>query len=161
MRRIEWKATFTEYQAIEELPSEIQNLMLRAEEAREKAYAPYSKFNVGAAVLLENGEIVAGSNQENGAFPSGLCAERIALFAAGANFPGIPIAALCITARPESIALKKPIAPCGGCRQVMAETEARQPSAMRIFFRGSTGPIVEAAGTKSLMPYLFKFGDWE
>ena len=161
MRRIEWKTTYTEYQSIEELPEEIQKLMHRAEEAREKAYAPYSKFNVGAAVLLTNGEVIDGNNQENGAFPSGLCAERVALFTAGANYPGIGVKALFITARPKSLDLEKPVAPCGGCRQVMAETEFRQASPMRIFFRGSTGPIIEAEGTESLLPYLFKFGDWE
>ncbi|QTN38721.1 cytidine deaminase [Cryomorphaceae bacterium] len=161
MKSFEWTARFVEYDTPEELPEEIHALMLRAEEAREKAYAPYSHFKVGAAVLLEDGVVVTGNNQENGAFPSGLCAERVALFAAGAEHPAVKAEALFITARAVDHDLSEPVAPCGACRQVMAETEQSQGHPMRVFFHGTTGRILEADSVEALLPFTFKFRDWE
>jgi len=161
MESFEWTSQFNRYTDLAELPEGILELMHRAEEARENAYAPYSQFKVGAAALLDNGQVVVGNNQENGAFPSGICAERVALFAAGSEYPEASVLALFITARAVDHDVEKPVAPCGACRQVMVETELRQQVPMRIFFRGNRGPIVESLGIESLLPFLFKFGDWE
>jgi cytidine deaminase len=109
----------------EELSVDEQTLISKAKEETKKSYAPYSKFNVGAAVLLENGEIICGSNQENAAYPSGLCAERVAVFYANAKFPHVPVKAIAITAFTNGEFIDAPISPCGSCRQVLLETESR------------------------------------
>ena len=117
------------YEHIEDyksLDDQLLNLVRLAYESCDTAYAPYSKFQVGAVALLENGEIVKGSNQENLAYPSGLCAERVALFYAGANFPNQEIKHLVIVAKGELIDADQWLSPCGGCRQVIAETQMRQ-----------------------------------
>ncbi len=129
--------------------------MTAAEEAREKAYAPYSNFRVGAAILLENGEIITGNNQENAAYPSGLCAERVAIFFAGSQFPNTKILQLAVTARSENQVLRKPISPCGACRQSIAEYEIKQNHPIEIFFMGETGEVYKANSIKDLLPFLF------
>ena len=101
-------------------------LLAEAKEAVLKAYAPYSNFHVGAAVLLEDGTIIQGNNQENIAYPSGLCAERVALFHAGAQFPGIAVDLICIVAKGDLMPISQLLSPCGACRQVMLESENRQ-----------------------------------
>ena len=113
---------FSAFSALKEVPEPLQSLALKAKEAVKSSYSPYSHFAVGAAVLLANGEVVMGSNQENGAYPSGLCAERVALFYAGAAFPGIAVKAIAIAAQYEGKPTDEPVSPCGGCRQVMMET---------------------------------------
>lgn len=138
-----------------QLPAEIAGLMGRAVEAREKAYAPYSSFFVGAAVLLESGEIVTGSNQENAAFPSGLCAERVAIFSCGANFPGQQIKALAISARSLNHILEDPIGPCGACRQSLLEYEQKQKLPIPVYFRGEKGKIVMTQSISDLLPLAF------
>ena len=105
------------YESFEELHEKDQELMNRAIQARENAYAPYSNFKVGAAVLMENGEVVIGSNQENASYPSGLCAERVAVFQAGAKYPGLTIEAIAITAASDHYLVNQPAGPCGNCRQ--------------------------------------------
>ena len=110
----------------EELSQEETTLMMQAVEARSKAYAPYSKFTVGAAILLDNGIVVQGSNQENAAYPSGLCAERVVIFYAGANYPDNKIVKLFISATPSDRDSENPIPPCGSCRQSIAEYEIKQ-----------------------------------
>jgi cytidine deaminase len=107
---------------------EIQSLMNQAIEISKNAYAPYSKFRVGAAILLDNGKIVLGSNQENAAYPSGLCAERVAIFQAGAIYPDAKIVKLAITAASDTNPTLSPIPPCGACRQSIAEYEFKQNS---------------------------------
>ena len=114
------------YGSEQELTPEDRSLLQKAREVREGAYAPYSGFKVGAALLLESDEIVVGSNQENASFPSGLCAERVAVFQAGARFPDIPIKSIAITASGRVAKLSIPAAPCGNCRQSMLEYETRQ-----------------------------------
>lgn len=138
-----------------ELPQEIQNLMKNAIQARDKAYAPYSKFNVGAAILLENGEIITGSNQENASYPSGLCAERTAIYYAGAKYPGIEIKSMAITATSQNTPLEQPIPPCGACRQAIAEYEVKQKTPISIYFMGEKGKVAKAASLKDLLPLLF------
>lgn len=134
-------------------------LMLEAGKAMLGAYAPYSEFKVGAAVLLENGTVVIGNNQENGAYPSGLCAERVALFAAHANFPHQRIVAMALQATSEQVEVSNPIAPCGGCRQVMAEYERNQQLPITVLFSGESGPIYRMDAVSDLLPLLFN-GDF-
>lgn len=143
------------YDHINELPDQIKKLMLEAQKARELAYAPYSRFKVGAAVLLANEQIVLGNNQENAAYPSGLCAERVAVFAAGANYPETEIKAIAITARAGDRILTEPIAPCGSCRQAMAEYEYKQHSPIEVFFMGEDGPVYRLKSVADLLPFGF------
>ncbi|MDC7999639.1 cytidine deaminase [Aequorivita todarodis] len=143
------------FETVSELPKDIQELMNKAQQARENAYAPYSRFRVGAALRLASGEIVLGSNQENAAFPSGLCAERVAVFSAGANFPNETITDLAITVRAESHEVTEAIAPCGACRQSLAEYEQKQKSPINIYFTGETGEIIKVASVMDLLPLGF------
>ncbi len=143
------------FETISELPKDIQELMNKAQQARENAYAPYSHFRVGAALRLSSGQIVTGNNQENAAFPSGLCAERVAIFNAGANFPSQIITTLAITARSENQLTTEAIAPCGACRQSLSEYEKKQKSPIEIYFMGETGNIIKVASVMDLLPLSF------
>jgi len=138
-----------------ELAANDAELLRLAHEATDNSYAPYSKFHVGAAVRLANGVIVKGNNIENAAYPSGLCAERVALFAAQAQYPDVPVEAMAITARSEITEVTKPVAPCGACRQVMVETEQRSGIPMRIICQGNTGKVFVFDGIETLMPFIF------
>ena len=140
--------------AIEELPSADSVLILKAKEATDRAYAPYSQFKVGAAVLLANGEIITGNNQENAAYPSGLCAERVALFYAQARYPGIAIRCLVIAAVGD-IPTTTFITPCGACRQVMVECEKRGENPMRILLC-SEKEVLEVDTAADLLPLKFE-----
>ncbi len=137
-----------------ELSVDDAELVSRAREAAKNAYAPYSDFYVGAAVLLDNGMIVTGSNQENAAYPSGLCAERVALFAAVSNFRSNVITAIAIAAYNGSEFIAKPISPCGSCRQVLLEYEKRQQMPIRIILYGRE-TVYTASSALSLMPLSF------
>lgn len=130
-------------------------LLRQAHEATQNSYAPYSKFHVGAAARLSNGVIVKGCNIENAAYPSGLCAERVTLFAAQAQYPDVPVEALAITACSEITEVTAPVAPCGACRQVMVETEQRSGIPMRIVCQGNTGKVFVFNGMETLMPFIF------
>ena len=124
--------------------------------ACDSAYAPYSNFHVGAALELANGLIFKGNNQENAAYPSGLCAERVALFASGAQHPNIKIAAIAITAFPEGKKIPAiPISPCGDCRQVMAEYELRYNQKIRLIMEGGHGTFIVSDSVAQLLPFLF------
>lgn len=138
-----------------ELNSEETNLMNQAHEARKAAYAPYSNFQVGAALLLENGLVIKGSNQENAAYPSGLCAERVAIFYVGANYPNQKIKKIFITAGPINKDNDLPIPPCGGCRQSIAEYELNQQSDIEIYYMGTVGAIYKSDSLKNLLPFMF------
>ncbi len=132
-------------------------LLEQARRCVDNAYAPYSEFKVGAAVRLTDGTVVCGSNQENVAFPSGLCAERVAVFAAGANYPGVPIAALAVTARAaDGHPVDWPISPCGACRQSLIEYEQRYGHKIRVILQGSTGKVVVFDGIDRLLPFQFE-----
>ncbi|WP_430411925.1 cytidine deaminase [Kordia sp.] len=155
MQEIKITTTLTCYDHIEELPQSVQELMESAVEARKKAYAPYSKFRVGVALLLENGKVILGNNQENAAYPSGLCAERVAIFHAGAEYPGITIKQIAITATSDNHINKTPIPPCGSCRQSIAEYEMRQESPIEIYFMGGEGKIMKSNSLKDLLPLVF------
>ena len=143
------------FENFEELPNDIQHLMNSAIAIRKKAYAPYSKFRVGAAILLDNGEIILGSNQENAAYPSGLCAERVAIFYAGANFPDAKILKIAISATSDVNVNKTPIPPCGSCRQSIAEYESKQESPIEMYFMGEIGAIYKSDSLKNLLPFSF------
>lgn len=136
--------------------SEPEHLLVEAAiEATKRSYSPYSHFSVGAALLLENGKTVIGCNQENAAFPAGLCAERTAIFAAGAQYPDVPVTMLAIAARNSKGELTdEPISPCGTCRQVMIETETRFKHPIRILLYGKKC-IYVLEGIKQLMPLSF------
>lgn len=155
MQEIKITTTLTCYDNIEELPQHIQKLMEHAVEARKKAYAPYSKFRVGAALQLENGVVVSGSNQENAAYPSGLCAERVAIYHAGAEYPNVKIQQIAISATSDNHINKTPIPPCGACRQSIAEYEMRQDEDIEIYFMGGEGKIMKSNSLKDLLPLIF------
>lgn len=141
-----------------ELNEQDRQLVEAARQATKGSYAPYSKFCVGAAVRLLDGTIVTGANQENAAFPSGLCAERTALFAAGAQYPDQPVVALAIAARKGRRFLSKPISPCGACRQVISGVEERFGSPIRILLYGTDGILV-SEGISPLLPLRFEGED--
>jgi len=130
-------------------------LIEKALEARSKAYAPYSKFSVGCAILLEDGTIIQGNNQENAAYPSGLCAERVAIFSVGANHPDKKIVKLAIAASPMDNSLHKPVPPCGSCRQSIAEYEKKQEEPIELLFMGADGPVMRAKSISDLLPLIF------
>jgi cytidine deaminase len=129
--------------------------MHQAVETRKNAYAPYSKFRVGAAILLDNGKVVLGSNQENAAYPSGLCAERVAIFQAGAIYPDAKIIKLAITAASDSNPTLSPIPPCGACRQSIAEYEFKQNTPIEIYFMGESGEVYKSNSIENLLPLSF------
>ena len=137
-----------------ELPKEEQELLTEAIRATDNSYANYSKFYVGAALRLDNGKIMIGANQENAAFPSGLCAERTAIFAAQANYPDQPIRTLAIAAKNSGGLLKQPVTPCGACRQVILEIEDRYKSPIRILLYGTEG-VYCINSVKDLLPLSF------
>ncbi|SHF74009.1 cytidine deaminase [Mariniphaga anaerophila] len=155
MRTKELRIFVYEYSSVSELPEADQKLVLAAREASDRAYAPYSRFNVGAALLLENGEVVTGNNQENAAFPSGLCAERVALFYAQATFPDVAVKAIAVTAYGDRGLVDDSVKPCGSCRQSMVETEIRQKHSIRIILDGKK-KIQIFDGIDNLLPFAFK-----
>lgn len=137
--------------------SEIEKkLFNKAKEIRLKAYAPYSNFLVGCAVLLENGEIVVGNNQENAAYPSGTCAERTAIYWASANFPNEKIEKLFIVGGPKiAKAILPPVPPCGSCRQSILEYESKQNNHIEVYFGNLMGEVFKVESMKALLPFSF------
>jgi len=131
-----------------------RRLIEYAKEATKAAYAPYSGFKVGAAVLLENGIITTGTNQENAAYPSGLCAERVALFHTNSQYPDIPVEAIAVVAHNENEFTNDICTPCGSCRQVLAEVESRYGKSIRILMCGKN-QIYEVSSIKYLLPLSF------
>ena len=155
MKKVTVESTLEVYDSLNELPSDVQELMQKAVEARERAYAPYSNFLVGASLLLENGEIVSGNNQENASYPSGLCAERTAIYYAGAHFPNTKIIRMAITASGKDKITESPIPPCGACRQTISEYEVKQDSAIEIYFMGKVGKVAKSKSLSNLLPFIF------
>ncbi len=145
-----------EYATSQELSPDDQQLLQEAAQAVEGSYAPYSEFHVGASVLLENGVVIHGSNQENSAYPSGLCAERVALFYAKSKYPDVAVKAIAITAKADHFVVNKPITPCGACRQVIAETESRQQNKIKVIMSGQQGPVLVTEGIANLLPLVFQ-----
>ena len=155
MKEIKIESTLYVFDNVNELPNEALSLMQKAIEARGKAYAPYSKFYVGAALLLDNGEVVTGNNQENASYPSGLCAERTAIYYAGSQFPNSKIVRMAISAGSEKNQTTKPIPPCGACRQAIAEYEIKQESPIEIYFMGEIGEVAKSNSLANLLPLGF------
>lgn len=151
----EIKIAFEEYGSLKELNKADRLLCHEAVKALSGSHSPYSRFRVGAALRLESGAILYGSNQENVAYPSGLCAERVALFHWGANYSNDLIEAIAITAHTDDFAISKPITPCGSCLQVLAEYEKKQDKKIRIILYCIDGPVWITQGVDNFLPFLF------
>jgi len=155
MKKVEISLSLIEADDAKELADSEQELIKISRQMTTQAYAPYSGFYVGAAVLLENGEIVLGSNQENAAYPSGLCAERVAVFAASAKYPNVKIKAIAISGNSRSRDIGHPVTPCGACRQVMLEYEVKQQEPVKIYLSGHSGKIFVIEKVQDLLPLSF------
>ncbi len=155
MKKLVLSTPITVYENVDELSREVQLLMNEAVKIRNTAYAPYSNFHVGAAFLLENGEIITGNNQENAAYPSGMCAERVTVWQAASRFPDVKIKIIAITASSKNNPVTEPIAPCGGCRQALSEYEIKQGKDIEIYFMGETGNIIKTDSLHDLLPLAF------
>lgn len=156
MKQRAYTIRMAEYEHLDELTKEQADLVRSAKKAAGNAYAPYSGYRVGAAVKLGNGEVITGNNQENAAYPSGLCAERVAVFYAGARWPGIPVVSLAIAAMKDGRFQEQPVAPCGACRQVLFEKETTGAQAMEVILYGS-GKILALKQVSDLLPLPFEF----
>ncbi len=155
MKEIKIYSNFKIFDSIDELNDELKVLFNEAKLVRESAYSEYSKFSVGAAVLLENGIILCGSNQENASYPSGLCAERTVLFYANSTYPDIKIKAIAIVAGSIDKINENPVAPCGSCRQVISEFQTKQNSDIELYFMGEKGEIIYTDSINNLLPFKF------
>lgn len=156
-KKIKLDIFLEEYDSDTQLPAESLMLINQARDNCKKAYAPYSNFLVGAVALLENGKIVSGSNQENAASPSGLCAERVALFAAAARYPGTIIKKLAVSATKQGQNIYQTVTPCGCCRQAISEYQTRQNQPIEIIMEGHGGSIQVARSIDMLLPFKFSF----
>lgn len=156
LKKLEYKTIIHEYNSAEELSAGDRQLIQMAKEATAEAYAPYSNFYVGAALRLDNGTCVIGNNQENIAYPSGLCAERVAVFAASAQYPGIAFNTIAITAKSNDFIVDNPVTPCGSCRQVLAEYEHLYSKPIRIILCGEKGKVLVIDKVEDILPFSFK-----
>tara|TARA_B100000780_G_scaffold278862_1_gene254090 strand:- start:10 stop:498 length:489 start_codon:yes stop_codon:yes gene_type:complete len=148
--------SYKSYDSIDELIPIDKKLLRKAEEILEQAYSVYSGFSVGAAALLDNGEIVAANNQENIAYPSSMCAERVLFYFCKSNFPGSIIEKVAITVKAVEKIIDEPISPCGSCRQVMFEYERNQENGIKILLKGEVGKVFELSCVEDLLPLAFK-----
>lgn len=155
IKKIQFTASFDEYADKNELEGQNRKMMDLAIEARDRSYSPYSQFSVGASVLLENGEIVTGNNQENAAYPSGMCAERVAIWTASAMYPDVRVIKLALSGRSKLRLVETPVSPCGACRQVLSEYESKQGSNIEIYFTGETGKVIKTDSVRDLLPFSF------
>lgn len=155
MQETKFEFAYKVYDGIEELPEDQQWLLNEAREVTEQAYAPYSHFQVGAVARLANGEIVAGSNQENASFPVGLCAERVLLASISSLFPKVPIETVAISYRSEHHKSDHPISPCGICRQSLQEFEGRVGHTVQLILGGMTGKVFVIDSASQLLPLAF------
>jgi cytidine deaminase len=155
MKKVEIKTQITVFESVEELSNSVKELMNKAVEAKKSAYAPYSKFKVGAALLLENGKIITGNNQENAAYPSGMCAERVAIWKAASEYPNTKVVQLAISASSSTQITKEPVAPCGACRQTLSEYEIKQQSKIEVYFMGEVGKVIKTDSLLELLPIAF------
>lgn len=155
MKHKKLEVHYTEYSQLEDLDSDMREMVNLAKEAASTAYAPYSLYKVGAAVKMTNGVVVKGSNQENVAYPSGLCAERVALYAASSQFPKEDVVSLSITTEHEFSTEGELFSPCGACRQVMAETEVKSGKKIDIIVHSPDGITRVFKGIGQLLPFSF------
>ncbi|MBP5333523.1 MAG: cytidine deaminase [Bacteroidales bacterium] len=154
MKEITLKLNYTEYESLEEMSQEDQQLVKAALESQAGSYSPYSNFQVGAALRLANGVIVKGANQENAAYPSGLCAERTAMFWASANYPDVPFDTLAIAGSDHGELCESPASPCGACRQVMAEYQKKYGRPLKTIWVGSKR-IRKFESVDDILPFIF------
>ncbi|MEI6059803.1 MAG: cytidine deaminase [Bacteroidota bacterium] len=150
---------YTEVNVLSDLAEADRELLQQAWLACDSAYAPYSNFHVGAALRLANSMIFKGNNQENSAYPSGLCAERVAVFSASAQQPGVAIHSIAVVARTDIFKIENPVTPCGACRQVMAEYEMLSGQPIRILLQGNSGKVWIIDGIANLLPLMFQGGE--
>lgn len=150
---------YQEFEDASFLPTEERELVALSRQMTNSAYAPYSQFYVGAAVLLENGKVITGNNQENGAYPSGLCAERVAVFAASSMYPGVPMKMIAVSAKSTRVSIQEPVSPCGACRQVMLEYEILQNKPIKVLLSGEDGKVFAIEKVKDLLPLSFSGDD--
>jgi cytidine deaminase len=146
--------TYQEFPSVNLLPDDLKIVAIKAKDALLTSYSPYSEFAVGAAIMLDNGDIIQGSNQENGAYPSGLCAERVALFYVGASYPGVKIKTMAIAASYKGVPISEPVTPCGACRQVMIETQNQTNSPYSVVMIGEKRVFV-VSDARFLLPFTF------
>jgi cytidine deaminase len=156
MKQITHSFDYQIFDSALELQLSDRELLEKAKEAIAGSYAPYSRYHVGAAVKLANGQIICGSNQENMSFPAGLCAERVAIFAAASALPDIPVAAIAISARADDFEVTEPVPPCGMCRQAIVEYEMKFNNKIRLILGGQSGKIFIFQGVGLLLPLAFK-----
>ena len=154
MQNKQLNISYQVYQSIDELPEDLSSLLQKAIEATERSYAPFSNFNVGAAILLDNGQVVCGSNQENAALPSGICAERSACFYAGATWPGAKMLAIAVAAKLDGKLTPTPTYPCGACRQALVQYESMGGVPLKVIV-GSAGRVEVFASVRDLLPFVF------
>ena len=154
-KKLNINSEFEVYESEKDLSPDEAFLLQKAKEALGKAHAPYSNFFVGAAVLLGNGEIVTGNNQENAAYPSGLCAERVAIFYAAAKHNDVAVKTIAISCKSPVKTIENPVTPCGSCRQVIAEYETKFGTPVRILMQGEKGNVYAANGIDQLLPLMF------
>ncbi len=155
MKSIVESFTYNEFNDIKELPENERKLVGLSREMTKSAYSPYSGFRVGAAVLLDDGTIIKGNNQENAAYPSGLCAERVAVFSASALHPDNRIKTIAISAYSDRRDSKKPVSPCGSCRQTLIEYEKKQKTPVKIILAGEKGKVIVIDSVADLLPLHF------
>ncbi len=155
MKQVKINTQYTVFDSQDELEKNDNALMLKAQEAINNAYAPYSHFQVGAAVLLESGKVVLGNNQENAAYPSGMCAERVAIWSAASRYPDEKVLKIAIAVKSTLKEVTKPVAPCGACRQTLLEYEVKQKAPIEIFFMGETGKVIKTNSLSDLLPFSF------
>jgi cytidine deaminase len=158
MKQLKYEATYTAYDSEAELPDNYKFLVAEARKAKAGSYAPYSNFQVGAAILLNNGQVIHGSNQENAAYPIGFCAERTALSAAASLASGEKIKAIAITCSSEQNPVTSPAAPCGICRQCLFEAECKHQQDIEVILVGESGPCYIFKSIKDLLPLHFDAG---
>ena len=145
----------TVYTSVDELSNNDRELIERAKKVSKTAYAPYSQFYVGAAIRLSSNEIIEGSNQENMAYPSGMCAERVAIYYANSFHSDAKIDTIAVTAFAKSFDVNHPVSPCGACRQSMAEYELKQKQPIRLIMTGESGDIYVAESIETILPFMF------
>lgn len=155
MKKETLQYTYEMYYSAAELPAPDRELLVLAQEAREHAYAPYSGFNVGAAVRMSSGVMLGGSNYENASYPMCICAEQSVLSAAASRFPEEKVVAIAVTVRNPRRVIEQPAAPCGACRQVICETEKKNSQEIRIILCGETGPVYVFERGGDLLPLAF------
>ncbi len=155
MKEIKIETKLFVFDSENDLPKNISKLMNDAKKARLNAHAPYSNFAVGAAILLDNDEVIIGNNQENASYPSGLCAERTAIYYTGAKYPDAKILKIAIVAGSLNSETSQPIPPCGACRQAIAEYEVNQNTPIEIYFMGTSGKVLKSDSLENLLPLIF------